>query len=133
MKWDVTRRREILLVAAVLLSLVFASAAYFLSWESRTAILSCSDCGNIRVVRVSTKWWRIESVGVTDSHEFVVPPNHVHRWWQYDGRRWNSLQRTGWSRKKYEDGQMEWSGQIDHDHLDSGSQMRVEEWLKVYE
>ena len=133
MKWDVMRWRRIKVVLGALLLLAFVSAAYFLSWESRTAILSCGDCGNIRAIRVNTKWWRIESVGVADSHEFVVAPNHVHRWWQYDSRRWNAFQRLGWSRKKYEDGQMEWSGQIDRDNQETESQKRVEEWLKVYE
>jgi hypothetical protein len=132
MKTDVTHWRRICSFAAVLLLLAFASAAYFLSWESRVAILSCRDCGNIRVIQASTRWWRIDSVGVADGHEFVVPPGHVHRWWQYDSRRSNRYQRSGWSRKKYENGQMEWSGKIDQDKPDSGEQ-RVEEWLRHYE
>ncbi len=133
MKSDGPHWRRIQLVASVILPLALACVAYFLSWESRSAILSCGNCGNIRVIRVSTKWWRIESVGVTDGHEFPVPPNHVHHWWQYDSRRRNAFEQSGWSRKKYEDGQMEWSGQIEHDNQKSGSQKRVEDWLKVYE
>ena len=130
MNWDVTRWRRIQIVAGVLLLLAFANIAYFLSWESRTAILSCSDCGNIRVIHARTRWWRIESVGVADSHEFVVPPNHVHRWWQYDAQRSNAYQQTTWSRQKYEDGRMEWSGKVDQKNPESGSPQRVEEWLR---
>ena len=130
MKWDVARWRRIQVVAWVLLLLAFASVTWFLSWESRTAILSCSDCGNIRVIQSRIRWWRIESVDVAEGNEFVVPPGHVHRWWQYDSRRWNAFERSGWSRKKYEDGRMEWSGKIDRDNSESGSQQLTEEWLR---
>ena len=91
MKRDVPYRRRTQIAIGVLLLLAFTSIAYFLSWESRTAILSCGDCGNIRVIHVHTRWWRIESVGVADGHKFVVPPDHEHRWWQYDSRRWDAL------------------------------------------
>jgi len=133
MNRDVTRWRRMTFVAGVLLLSALATLAWFLSWESRTAILSCGDCGNIRVIQVSTRWWRIESVGVADGNEFVIPPNHVHRWWQYDSRRRNALQRSGWSRKKYEDGQMEWSGPIDQNNRESGSQHKTDDWLKNHE
>ncbi|MEI8018214.1 MAG: hypothetical protein WCH39_08420 [Schlesneria sp.] len=133
MKRDVTYWRRFQIVSALLLLIAFACVAYFLSWESRVAILSCSDCGNLRVIQASTRWWRIESVGVADGHEFVVPPNHVHRWWQYDSRRQNAFQRWGWSRKKYEDGQIEWSGKIERDNAESKSEQRVEEWLRKHE
>ena len=133
MKRDVPYRRRTQIAIGVLLLLAFTSIAYFLSWESRTAILSCGDCGNIRVIHVHTRWWRIESVGVADGHKFVGPPDHEHRWWQYDSRRWDALRTTGWSRRKYEDGQIEWSGKIDHANPEPTSEQRVEEWLRKHE
>lgn len=129
MKWDVINRRRAQFVGLAILLILFSYVAYVLSWDSRTAILSCSDCGNIRVIQASVQWWRIKTVSVADSHEFAVPPGHVHRWWQYDSRRRNAYRHTAWSRQKYEDGKTEWSGKIDHINSTSGSQQRVEDWL----
>ena len=132
MKWDVTRWRRSQVVAGMMFMIAFAGVAYFLSWDSRTAMLSCGDCGNIRIIHVHTRWWRIESARVVDGNDFVVPADHEHRWWQYDSRRWDALRTIGWSRRKYEDGQIVWSHKIDHDNPEYKPEQRVEEWLNLY-
>ena len=131
MKWIATCSKRIRILGGILLLFACVSGAYFLSWESRSALLSCGGCGNIRAITVRTRWWHIESVGIADGNEFAIPPNHVHRWWQYDSRQRNPYQTTGWSRQKYQDGQMEWSGESNRDDPNAKSQKPTEDWLNI--
>lgn len=99
------RVRRRILTGLVLLAVTTVGVSLFLDcppFVTRSALLSCVHCGNTRRVLVYQRWWQIHRVRCVNYYDYPVAPGHVHRWFQYNSKKWSPGHYHGWTREMYE-------------------------------